>query len=492
MRHAVRFMLGDQLISVSGISPSLSVLDWLRGEARLTGTKEGCNEGDCGACTIVVARPRNGRLDYRAVNVCTLLVGMLDGAQVLTVEHLSEGGALHKVQQAMVDAHGSQCGFCTPGFVMSLFARDKQTKASRTDVAETLAGNLCRCTGYAPIMRAAALSDADETADMWDQRADQTLAALIALKDDTTLCLRDGAASFIAPTSEDELAGLLVQHAGDQGSARPTLIAGNTDVGLWINKKLMELDPIFWLGRIDSLKKITEFADHIEIGAGVTYSEGAAALVRLFPESNALIARIGGVQVRNSGTIVGNIANGSPIGDMSPLLLAAGASITLRRGDQRRRLALKDFFLSYGVQDCAGDEFITHVSVPKPKASARLKAWKISKRSDQDISSVMMAAYLDCEGARIDEIRLAFGGMAGVPCRALGSEALLRGGPWTRATLAAAQAHLRQELQPISDMRASAAYRLDVACNLLERLFIETVEMAPTRLPGGSLSASAP
>ncbi len=487
MRHAVRFMLGDEVISVAGVSPALSVLDWLRGAARLTGTKEGCNEGDCGACTVVLARPCMGRLDYRAVNACTLLLGMVDGAQVLTVEHLSEGTRLHKVQQAMVDAHGSQCGFCTPGFVMSLFARAKQPSATRADVAETLAGNLCRCTGYAPIMRAAAMIDDNEAPDVWDARSNQTLTQLEALQDATTLCLSDGSASFIAPTSEDELAHFLVQHAADKGAGRPTLIAGNTDVGLWINKKLMRLDPIFWLGRIEGLKRIVENADNIEIGAGVTYSKATTALVDLFPEIGGFIARIGGAQVRNSGTIVGNVANGSPIGDMSPLLLAAGARLALRRGTQRRLLPLEAFFLSYGVQDRAAGEFITQVSVPKPKAGAVLKAWKISKRADQDISSLMMAVYFDFDGTRINEIRLAFGGMAGVPCRALASEALLRGGPWTRATLAAAQAHLRHELQPISDMRASAAYRLDVACNLLERLFIETVERAQTRLPDASL-----
>ena len=489
MRHAVRFLLGDRLISRDGISPSLSVLDWLRGPARLTGTKEGCNEGDCGACTVVIARPRDGRLEYCAVNACTLLVGMLDGAQLLTVEHLREGAKLHKVQQAMVDAHGSQCGFCTPGFVMSLFARAKQPAATRTHAAEALAGNLCRCTGYAPILKAAAIIDAVAAPDVWDAREAETLARLEALKDDESLCLSDGAASFLAPVSEDELASLLVRYAAAETSqTRPTLVAGNTDVGLWINKKLMRLDPIIWLGRIASLGTIRDFDDHIEIGAGVTYADGAAALTRHFPETAAIIARIGGAQVRNCGTLAGNIANGSPIGDMSPLLLAADASVVLRRGDVRRNLALKDYFLSYGVQDRAKDEFITHISVPKPASGAVLKAWKISKRFDQDISSVMAAFYLVQEGGLVRDVRLAFGGMAGVPCRALATEAVLRGAPWSRATLQATQAQLRGEMHPISDMRASAAYRMDVACSLLERLYLETTGEAPTRLPERSLA----
>ncbi len=482
-------MLGDRLISLEGISPSLSVLEWLRGPARLTGTNEGCNEGEPAPPPGGPARRGHGRLDYRAVNACTLLAGMLDGAQVLTVEHLREGARLHKVQQAMVDAHGSQCGFCTPGFVMSLFARAKQPLATRTPAAETLAGNLCRCTGYAPILKAAALIDADATPDAWDAREAETLARLEALADGASLCVGDGAASFFAPVSEDELAGLLVRHAaGEASPARPTLIAGNTDVGLWINKKLMQLDPIIWLGRVASLGTIRDFADHIEIGASVTYSDGTAALTRLLPETGEVIARIGAVQVRNSGTLVGNIANGSPIGDMSPLLLAAGASIGLRRGDARRSVALADYFLSYGVQDRASDEFITHVSVPKPASGAVLKAWKISKRFDQDISSVMAAFYLVREGGLVRDVRLAFGGMAGVPCRALATEAVWRGASLSRTTLQAAQAQLRAEMHPISDMRASAAYRMDVACNLLERLYLETVAEGPTRLPERSLA----
>jgi xanthine dehydrogenase small subunit len=381
----------------------------------------------------------------------------------------------------MVDCHGSQCGFCTPGFVMSMFAltRSAVTLPDEQAIDDALAGNLCRCTGYAPIVRAVQQAYAtDPCGDAIAARSADTLARLRAIADAETLVVGDGQRRFIAPASVDALAEVLL--------AEPdaTIVAGCTDVGLWVTKQMRRLDPIVYLGRVRELQRIEETADGIVIGAGVSHSDAMEVLAPLYPDLGEMWRRFASVQIRNAGTVGGNIANGSPIGDANPSLIAAGATLQLRRGAERRALALEDFFIAYGKQDRRPGEFVESIAVPRPTPGSRYRAYKISKRFDQDISAVMAAFQLRLDGDRVAEIRLAFGGMAATPKRAVQAEAAIRGQAWTEATVEAGMAALGQDFQPISDMRASAGYRLNVARNLLRRLHVETTTTAATRLVG--------
>lgn len=482
-RDRVRFLLGHELRELDRIDPTRTVLDWLREDERRTGTKEGCNEGDCGACTVVVARPENGRLAYRAVNACIQFVASLDGCQLLTVEDLKgPDGALHPVQRAMVEAHGSQCGFCTPGFVMAMWAltREADTAPGEAAIDDALAGNLCRCTGYAPIVRAAQrMFELEPRRDAIEAFAGETLARLEALRDEATVVVGDGRRRFIAPATLDALAETLL------AEPEAIIVAGSTDVGLWVTKQLRRLDPVVHVGRVRELQALQETEDGIEIGAGVSHSDAMAVLARHYPDMGEVWRRFASVQIRNAGTVGGNIANGSPIGDGSPALIAAGATLHLRRGAERRAIPLESFFLAYGRQDRRPGEFVERITVPKPAPGTRFRAYKIAKRFDQDISAVLGAFLVRLEAGRVAAARLAYGGMAAIPKRAAAAERVLIGQPWTEATVRAAMAALAEDFTPITDMRASAAYRLKVAQNLVMRLFVETTDpAASTRLVG--------
>ncbi len=487
MRETVRFLLGDELVEIAACDPTRTVLDWLRIDRRRTGTKEGCAEGDCGACSVVVGRLDGGRLRYEAINACIRFLPTLDGCHVLTVEHLREPvGRLHPVQQALVDCHGSQCGFCTPGFVMSLFALWLNEQAPSTArIEEALAGNLCRCTGYEPIIAAARHMDAAERSQDRFVRAMPAVAErLNSLADAETIAVGEGERRFYAPATVAALAELV--------SAQPqaTLVAGATDVGLWVTKAMRQLDPVIYLGRIEALREIADEGEQLRIGATVNLVEVRQALARISLQLDEMLRRFGGEQVRNAGTIGGNIANGSPIGDLPPALIALGATLSLRKDSERRELPLEAFFLDYRKQDRRAGEFVEAVLVPKLPPGALFHVSKISKRFDEDISAVCGAFYLrrDATG-RIAEARLAYGGMAGIPKRAEAAEAALLGRNWDGAAVAAASAALAQDFTPLTDMRASAAYRLKVAGNLLRRFLIETTG-APTRVAG--LLAEAP
>ncbi len=488
MRGEIRFLLDDAPRSLARVDPTMTVLDYLREVEHLTGTKEGCNEGDCGACTVVLAHPQGERLQYRAVNACIQLLGSLDGCQLLSVEHLAEAGKLHPVQQAMVDCHGSQCGFCTPGFVMSLFAmtRDHAEPPGEAAIDDTLAGNLCRCTGYAPIVRAAQQAyDHRPRDDRFARDESATLAKLTALQDGKAIEVSDGAEDaprrFFAPATLDDLAGLCERYP------EATLTAGATDVGLWVTKALQRPETVIYSGRVEELQRLEEKSDRIEIGAGVTYSDAMALLGRHYPDMGEVIRRIGSVQVRNTGTLGGNIANGSPIGDSPPLLIAAGATLHLRRGQQTRSLPLEDFFLAYGKQDRAPGELVARIDLPLPAPNTVFRAYKVSKRFDQDITAVLGAFNLTIEGGTVTAARLAYGGLAGIPKRAAAAEAALIGQPWSERSVEAAMQALAGDFQPLTDWRASKEYRLKVAQNLLRRCFIETTQpQTATRLVGES------
>lgn len=478
MRNSIKFLLGSEPRELSGVDPTLTVLDYLQQTERRTGTKEGCCEGDCGACTVVVGTPDGERIEYRAVNACIMLAASLDGCQLLTVEDLAEAnGKLHPVQQAMVSAHGSQCGFCTPGFVMSLFAlfHEADSTPEVEEVNDALAGNLCRCTGYGPIITAArtmhdlAASESGKAPDKFARETKATLRALRSFADEETIHIQgpDGRVLY-APASVDALADLLAEHPD------ATLVAGATDVGLWITKELQKLDTVIWLGRIAALKGVRETDAGLEIGAMTTYSDAAKAIAALYPDFGEVIRRIGSVPLRNAGTIGGNIANGSPIGDTLPPLIAAGATLILRQGKTRRSLELENFFIGYGKQDLKAGEFVESVILPLPAPDTRLYCYKISKRFDQDISAVLGAFSLKITDDKVEAARIAFGGMAATPKRADAAEAALVGKDWTRETVEQAIAALAEDFTPLDDMRASAQYRMQVAGNLLLKAWLES------------------
>lgn len=468
----IRFLLGDEMREVADADPNMTVLGYLRQQERRCGTKEGCGEGDCGACTVVLGALEDGQLVYRAVNACIQLIGTLDGKQLLTIEDLAdEDGALHACQQALVAHHGSQCGFCTPGFAMSLFALyHGQDRIDRNRINDALAGNLCRCTGYGPIIAAAQTMRDGGALDRFARRRGETIAKLRALSEGKTAMLEGGGSIYYAPRSAGQLAALLERHPD------ATILAGGTDVGLWVTKQLRRLNTIIYIGDVDDLKRISVGERWIEIGAAVTYTEALATIEEHHPDLAALTRRLGSEQIRNAGTIGGNIANGSPIGDFPPPLIALGSRLVLRRGDRHRELPLEDFFLEYGRQDRQPGEFVAAIRVPIADPARQLRCYKISKRFDQDISAALGAFVLTLEAGRVQEIRICFGGMAGTPQRAPETEAALLGKPWNRDAIEAACGALARDYRPIGDMRASASYRMNVAANLLRKFFIETTE----------------
>jgi xanthine dehydrogenase small subunit len=470
---ALRFILNDEDVEIGAIKATETLLDYLRLTKRLRGSKEGCAEGDCGACTVLVGRLRGDELSYETINACICFVGMLHGAHVVTIEHLSPPeGPLHPVQQAMVDFHGSQCGFCTPGIVMSLYGLWMQTpRPSTTEIEVSLQGNLCRCTGYRPIIDAAkAVSGyADVAGDPLVAHRQAMVARLKALRDGQTVDIGEGRDRLIVPASVDELAE--VYAANPEG----TLVSGATDVGLWVTKFMREIGPMIFIGHLGELQTISEGEGALTIGAGVSYTRGRAAIVKHFPQLAELWDRIAGEQIRNAGTIGANIANGSPIGDTPPPLIALGAHVTLRKGAARREVKLKDFFIAYGKQDRQPGEFVESVTIPYLPAGEHFACYKISKRRDEDISSVCGAFRVFVNDAGlVGMVRIAFGGMAATPKRAKAVEEALVGRPWSAATIEAALPAFAEDFQPITDMRASAAYRLMVAQNLLRRFLLET------------------
>jgi xanthine dehydrogenase small subunit len=477
IRSSIDFVLNGERVSVAPADPARTALAWLREERGLVGTKEGCAEGDCGACTIAVTG-RNATV--RPVNSCILCLGALDGKDVVTVEHLKTTyhGELHPVQRAMVDCDGSQCGFCTPGFVMALYAHyESAAPTDRQTLCDAIAGNLCRCTGYQSILAAGeqAHSLGDSRIDGAERSARST--RLLSLPRTSLLLERNGR-RFIAPSTSAELAATLLEHPG------ATILAGGTDVGLWITKQHRDLETIIYLGNVDDLAFLHQTPEWVEVGASATYAESLDALTGVHADFGEVLRRLGSTQVRATGTLAGNVANGSPIGDTMPLLLALGATLELQKGEAKRRLALDKFYTGYRKNLLAPGEFIRSVRVPKLKTGERFAAYKLTKRFDQDIAAVCAAFHVAPGGAA----RFGFGGMAATPARAPKAEAALAKHGLSEAGIEAACAALAEDFKPIDDMRASGWYRITAAQNLLRKFFLES---QPGRRPSRVLEVQA-
>jgi xanthine dehydrogenase small subunit len=461
----------------------------LRLQERSVGTKEGCAEGDCGACAVVVVRDQDGRVVYEPVNSCITLLGQIDGGELITVEDLADNGVLHPVQEVMAREHGSQCGFCTPGIVMSLFAHYHGCNGATTrdNINDALAGNLCRCTGYRPIVDAA-LEVCTGADDQFSRDAAVRRRAIAALDDKADLFVGDEKAFFAAPANEASLAQLYARHPD------ATIVAGTTDVGLWITKKLMPIEKIIHVGRVSELSKIEETEDGWAFGAIVSLARAMPVLGTIDPDIAEVLRRFGSIQVRASGTVGGSIANASPIGDLAPMLIALGGGIELRHGDNIRRLPLENFFLDYGKQDRAKGEFVRRLFVPSLSPSAHFRAYKITKRFDEDISALLAVFCLTVDDGWISEAKVAFGGMAGIPKRAKAVEESLRGLSLTDTPRwqAAADA-VKKDFTPLTDLRASADYRGRVAGNLVIKALAEIAGVASdvTRISDRRMPAHA-
>ena len=468
-QRPIRFLLDGRVHEAADVEPTTTVLDYLREELQRAGTKEGCAEGDCGACAVVIAEPDADRVRFRAINSCIRFLPTLDGKALYTVESLKRlnNGRLHPAQQAMVDCHGSQCGFCTPGFVMSLFALYRNNPSpNRAAIDDALSGNLCRCTGYRPII-AAAQAMGDYEPDQLDEQA--LRRELDQIRPDSGLTLPAGKGYF-SPVALSELTALLARHPD------AVLLAGGTDVGLWVTKQFRALPTVIHIGNVPELQRIDETPEQLEIGAAVSLTDAFAVMEKHYPELHEISRRFASPPIRNAGTLCGNIANGSPIGDAMPALMALGATLVLRNEERARELPLDEFYLGYQQTALAPSEFVQAARLPLRGADAgcHLRSYKVSKRFDQDISAVCGAYFMRLEQGVVADIRICYGGMAAVPKRAEHCEGALRGRPWNEAAVAAGIEALSRDYEPLTDLRATAAYRLRVASNLLQRFYLET------------------
>jgi xanthine dehydrogenase small subunit len=481
----IQFLLNDQLIYLTDVDPNLMVLQYLREQQCLTGTKEGCGSGDCGACTVVVAElnlDQNG-LNYKSINACITFIGNLHGKQLLTVEHLKQTNLtqsnkptnqLHPVQQAMVDCHASQCGFCTPGIVMSCFALHKNNSTpNREEVVEALAGNLCRCTGYRPIIDAAMqstdLSTRGPQKDSFIQSYQETINSLKKLNGLKSLNFQKDNKSYFAPHNTKELSKYLLIHPN------AILFSGGTDLALTVTQNLAEIEQLVYLGNVVELNKISEDANEIIIGAAAPYSDFRQVLGKNYPELGEMIDRIGSTQIRNTGTLGGNIGNASPIGDMPPALIALNARMILQLANDTREIAVEDYFISYKQTVLKSSEFIKEIIIEKPKANQFFKVYKISKRFDDDISAVLVALSIELDNGVVKTIRIGFGGMDAIPKRAKNCEDALHGKSFVQNNIDLAKQALTTDFSPMSDVRASADYRMKVAQNIIQKFYLEIV-----------------
>jgi xanthine dehydrogenase small subunit len=465
--RTIRLIRRGEVVALANVPPDRTLLQLLREDLGACGTKEGCGEGDCGACTVVLgeASEDGARIEYRAINSCIKLAHSVDGLAVWTVEDIANrDGSLHPAQEAMVACHGSQCGFCTPGFVMSLFGmyqnhvRRGET-ITRELAQEELSGNLCRCTGYRPIL------DAAQTMRHWPADAVDEGRLLEQLK---SLASTRAPAAYLAPQTLAELLDLRAAYPQAQ------VVAGCTDVGLWVTKMNMRFSQVLDVTRVRELRRVERYDNHLAIGAAVTLEDAYAALIEERPQIKVFANRFAGLPVRNAGTLGGNVANGSPIGDSMPLLIALGAHVVLMSRGGHREMPVEDFYTGYRKNVLAGDEVLAWIKVPHPAEGEFMRVYKISKRFDDDISAVCLAIRMHLEDGRVAAISIGAGGVAPTPARATKTQSLLAGKEWSQAAALKAADELRQEFSPITDMRASSAYRSEVLGNLMQRFWLES------------------
>jgi xanthine dehydrogenase small subunit len=462
----IKFVWNNKIIEIKNPDPNETLLNFIRLKLKKTGTKEGCSEGGCGACTVVLVEEEKNDLNYKAINSCISFVTILHGKQLILVEDLlNNNGSLHPVQKAMVDYHGSQCGFCTPGFVMSLFAMHKKSSSfDEKTINDSLSGNLCRCTGYRPIIDAAKSLKKKKIFDKFQKLKERTLKLLKKIKF-TSISINNGK-KYFAPTNIRDLKKILNTYPNSK------LLSGGTDLSLVVTKQRNNLDNLIYMGAITELNYIKKNKSFIEIGATTPLIRVEEYIKKYYSDFNKILKRYGSLQIRNVATIAGNIATASPIGDMLPLLLSLDAIVLTESLNKKKIIKIKDLFTGYRKTRLKKTEFIRAIKIPfYPKNI--FKAYKISKRIDDDISSVCASFNFEIKNKKIKNVKIAFGGMSSIPKRAKYCEKILQNNEFTEKILTKAKQSLTKDFMPISDMRASKEYRIEIAKNLLTKCFAE-------------------
>ena len=473
--NIIKFILNDRIQEIHNPNPNETILNYIRLKLKKTGTKEGCAEGGCGACTIVVGELKKNNIIYKAINSCIAFTPSLEGKQLLVIEDLMlKNGSLHPVQSAMVNYHGSQCGFCTPGFVMSLFSMYKNNNSyDEKTIEESISGNLCRCTGYRPIIDAAKSLNNNKS-DQFKKDKKKTIALLKKIRP-KSISINNQNKKYFAPRTVNELKKIIKKY--------PNLdfFSGGTDMSLIVTKQKKDLDNIIYLNSIDELNYIKENYKYIEVGATTPLRQFELFIKKYYSDFNIILKRYGSVQIRNVATMAGNIATASPIGDSLPLLLSLDASIAVESFNKKTILPLKNFFISYRKTKLKKGQFISSIRIPIFKKNI-FKAYKISKRIDDDISSVCASFNLEIVNKKIKSIKIAYGGMAAIPKRAIYCEKVLLNSNFSEDIILKAQKCLEKDFQPINDMRASKDYRMEIAKNLLIKCFTEIKQNKLIRL----------
>ena len=463
----LKFVWENKIHSISNIDPNETILNYVRLNLKKTGTKEGCAEGGCGACTVVLGDLKNNKIDYQAINSCIAFVPSLEGKQLILVEDLvSKNGALHSVQEAMINYHGSQCGFCTPGFVMSLFAMYKNFSSyNKENIQDSISGNLCRCTGYRPIVDAAKSLNNVNRLDQFDKNKKKIISLLKKINSEN-LIIQNRNKKYFSPKNINELKKTI------KDNPNSIFLSGGTDLSLNVTKGRKDINNIISLNLIKELKFIKERNGNIEVGAATSLIEFELFIKKYYPDFNAILKRYGSVQIRNVATIAGNIATASPIGDTLPLLLSLDAKVVLQKISKKTILPLNNFFVSYRKTKLKKGQFIHSIIIPIFKKNI-FKAYKISKRIDDDISSVCASFNLEINNKKIKNIIIAYGGMAPIPKRAINCEKTLINSSFSEESFEKAKKNLEKDFSPINDTRATKDYRMEVAKNLLMKCFIE-------------------